>query len=152
MTPGMLSEIWAPRRFPRICRRLPPGQIALGAPFSAFRGPPRSRRTPPAATNGTGRPSCVLARPLAPSFPMKTWLGTFFCRRAARSPSRSAPPRSPKSGRSRAVRVGDARRRAPARVLMRPVRVRLCGDVKMPGCVKKGAKSALALKSAFVLV
>ena len=103
--------------------------MALGAPFSAFRGPPRSRSTSPAATNRTGRSSCVLARPLAPSFPMKTWLGPFFCRRAARSPSRSAPPRSPKSGRSRAVRVGDARRRAPARVLMRPVRVRLCGDV-----------------------
>ena len=52
--------------------------MAQRAPFSAFRGPPRSCSTSPAATNRTGRSSCVLARPLAPSFPMKTWLGTFF--------------------------------------------------------------------------
>ena len=99
----IVTESSAPAALPRqsaqIGRPDRPGSASFAPPASGDHLPgtttvPYSSTSPSAATDRIGRPACVLARPLAPSFPMKTWLNAiFFCR--CGTITVSAPPGIP---------------------------------------------------------
>ena len=103
MSECIVTESSAPAALPRqsaqIGRPDRPGSASFAPPASGDHLPgtttvPYSSTSPSAATDRIGRPACVLARPLAPSFPMKTWLNAiFFCR--CGTITVSAPPGIP---------------------------------------------------------